>query len=899
MAAVVCPSPNPIVNENNCSGAGTSAWRLSNYSENIGGFSTKTSFAKGEDVPLKIGRNVATGTRVDITVYRTGFYGNTGGRLITAASATDVVVNNTFACRALDTTTGKLDCGNWNVTYTIPGSALPATGVYVAKLRATDAALENWIIFVVRDDNRVPEAKVLVVVPTATWQAYNTWGGKSLYFDKNGGPNSVAGTPRAVKVSFNRPLDHATEGRDRYLGPDYFMVVWLERQGYDVAYTDDVRVHQDPQELRQHEVVLITGHSEYWSLEEFNGFKAARDAGVDIASFSANTAYWKVRYEESDRTLVCYKTVQGDGSGGSGQISANDWGPDGLQGTSDDALGLDGRALTADDHPENSSTTFRDDGAPQGDVTAPPGGRVGPNLPENSLFGIMYVGDNDSTNFPLTVPAGNGAGEFASDRIWRNTGIPSNATTNIGSALVGWEWDAVPSQAQYLAQQPAGVKRLFSTNVQTANDNSWLLDEGRQRSNVPPSGQPGTVTAVKYTASSGAIVFASGTMHWAVGLSETPDPRIWQATYNILADMGAQPGTPESITLDPADGPPRAVINASPPSGPVPLTTSFDGTGSTDDQGPISRYEWDLDGDRFDDGSAATATFTYTSMGTYNARLRVTDSAGQQDIATFAVTAGSPPTAVIQSPASTTTWSVGQTMSFLGSASDGNGAPIPASGLGWQLVLVHTPPGETSHEHVLQSWTGVAQGSFIAPDHAAPSYLRLELTATDSLGLRTTVTADRPADGVVDARVTADRGSTHVRRRQRDSALRSPGDRRIGAHDRRADAAEPRNVDVSLRELVRRWRTNAHHHCSRRIDDVPGLVHALGRRRHAGGNGNCRAERRLQPPRRRRGVSHDRERKGKSFLFVYQDGGGSASEIVAGLYSDVAGKPGALLTTVA
>ena len=91
-------------------------------------------------------------------------------------------------------------------------------------------------------------------------------------------------------------------------------------------------------------MLVIPGHSEYWSREQFLNFKAARDAGVNIASFSANTAYWKVRYENGTRTMVCYKTVQGDGSGGSGRVTPNDQGPDGLVGTADDALGLDGQA---------------------------------------------------------------------------------------------------------------------------------------------------------------------------------------------------------------------------------------------------------------------------------------------------------------------------------------------------------------------------------------------------------------------------------------------------------------------------------------------------------------------------------------------------------------------------
>ena len=180
---------------------------------------------------------------------------------------------------------------------------------------------------------------------------------------------------------------------------------------------------------------------------------------MNIASFSANTAYWKVRYENGTRRLVCYKTVQGDGSGSSGRVSANDWGPDGLENTADDALGLDRLAGTADDHPENSTTTFRDNGAPPGDPNAPVPGRVGPDMPENQLFGVMYFGDNDSHNYALRVPAANPDGEYSADRIWRRAGLPLNAATSIGTNIVGWEWDSVPVQSQYLSRQPAGVKR--------------------------------------------------------------------------------------------------------------------------------------------------------------------------------------------------------------------------------------------------------------------------------------------------------------------------------------------------------------------------------------------------------------------------------------------------------
>ena len=83
---------------------------------------------------------------------------------------------------------------------------------------------------------------------------------------------------------------------------------------------------------------------------------------------------------------------------------------------------------------------------------------------------------------------------------------------------MGWEWDAVPTQAQYLSRQPAGVKRLSASDT-TSDTPSWIQDEGRARNTIPPVGQPGTVNAVRYTAPSGARVLAGGTNQWGWGLA--------------------------------------------------------------------------------------------------------------------------------------------------------------------------------------------------------------------------------------------------------------------------------------------------------------------------------------------------------------------------------------------
>ena len=149
----------------------------------------------------------------------------------------------------------------------------------------------------------------------------------------------------------------------------------------------------------------------------FDAVKAARDAGTSIVFLGANTAYWRVRFEASpvtgtpNRVMVGYKTIE------SGPAD-----PSGF-----------------------STTTWRDP--------------AGPNQPENALIGQMYIGENLADDFPLRVSAAEGK-----NRIWRYTplaDLAAGATAAIGSALVGWEWDARFDNGL----EPAGVQTLATSAV--------------------------------------------------------------------------------------------------------------------------------------------------------------------------------------------------------------------------------------------------------------------------------------------------------------------------------------------------------------------------------------------------------------------------------------------------
>jgi glucose/arabinose dehydrogenase len=198
-------------------------------------------------------------------------------------------------------------------------------------------------------------------------------------------------------------------------------------------------------------------------------------------------------------------------------------------------------------------------------------------------------------------------------------------------------------------------------------------------------------------------------------------------------------GTIRRIRFLGANNPPNAVATANPTQGPAPLTVNFDGTGSSDpDPGDTITYAWDLNGDgQYDDSTSATPTYTYAA-GSYTVRLRVTDNHGASSVSSPITISASntPPTATIVAPSATTTWRVGDVINFSGSATDAQDGQMPASALSWSLILHHCP--SNCHTHPLQTFPGVASGSFTAPDHEYPSHLELTLTATDSGGLTDT-----------------------------------------------------------------------------------------------------------------------------------------------------------------
>jgi glucose/arabinose dehydrogenase len=193
-----------------------------------------------------------------------------------------------------------------------------------------------------------------------------------------------------------------------------------------------------------------------------------------------------------------------------------------------------------------------------------------------------------------------------------------------------------------------------------------------------------------------------------------------------------------------ANSPPTVSIVATPARGAVPLTVAFDASSAMDpDPGDTLTYAWDFDGDgSFDDASGPTAVYVYGSAGDRVASVKVTDSRGAIATASQAISAGDASDGLQATIAQVApqVFQVGDLVQFSGEGRDGTQL-VAAASLRWDLVVQHCPIVDQCHPHVVQSFEGVAAGSFVAPEHGYPYHLELILRVTSADGRQATAVA--------------------------------------------------------------------------------------------------------------------------------------------------------------
>jgi N,N-dimethylformamidase beta subunit-like protein len=461
----------------------TATWQVSAPSSAaaIEGYASHTSVAAGETLELHVSTKPAARYRAEL--YRIGWYAGQGGSLV-GCLPNDCAADEAGTPEPVnspDPATGVLRAG-WPTTdsLTVPGNW--RSGYYLAKLVLTsgsDSGKSTAVPFVVRAATG-SQSDVLVVEPVNTWQAYNDWGGLSMYTD----PRS------AVEVSFDRPYAIG----DAKPTLDYPVVRFVDQFGYDASYTTDIDIDADPAELARHRLVVFPAHSEYWTKAMRDGLESARAAGVNLAFLGGNTGYWQIRYADATRrTLVEY------------------------------------RSATTDPSPDPHVKTVRWRDAPV-------------QRPECSLIGVQWQGGDDSTDrgpHDYEVSA-----RSLSDRWFASTGFKPGDSVR---GAVGGEWDSVAPECR---RSRPGLTVLFHYQGRATPQPPGVYTSTFHSTNAD---------AVRYRATSGAVVFAVGSIDFgwtlagsadgsaiAAGVTrpdQPPDPRLQRFLRNVFDDLtGPRPG---------------------------------------------------------------------------------------------------------------------------------------------------------------------------------------------------------------------------------------------------------------------------------------------------------------------------------------------------------------------
>ena len=310
---VSLPVSPTIVAEN--AKTGTAWWVVPpGASGSIEGYADKVSVQVGEVVTLHVSSSAPT---FHVEAYRMGYYQGIGARLITTSPEAPGVSQPP---PVLISPTNTIEC-SWTPSVQLTVDATWPPGAYLLKLVGATGA-HSYVPLCVRDD--MSQSAIVIMHSVTTWQAYNRWGGYSLYYGNKGGAltytqNPAGGTyaDRARIVSFDRPYcNDWAAGASDFVGNELPLIFHAEQLGLDVSYWTDVDLHEQPGLLANHRALFSLGHDEYWSTPMRTGVEGAIQRGLNVAFLGANAFYRQIRFGPSplgpDRHVICYKSAAED-----------------------------------------------------------------------------------------------------------------------------------------------------------------------------------------------------------------------------------------------------------------------------------------------------------------------------------------------------------------------------------------------------------------------------------------------------------------------------------------------------------------------------------------------------------------------------------------------------------
>lgn len=257
----------------------------------IEGYAGKVSVAQGEEVPLHITTSEAA---CEIEVARVGAKREVVWQKSGVAGKRQTIPEDASA----------KGCG-WAETVRVPVGAEWKSGYYEVRLKIADAGgkwtlrnrrtAESSAFFIVRQARPGSTSKILLQLATNTYNAYNNWGGFSIY-----AYNSLSNNA-GHRVSFQRP---AASQYSRWELP---FVQWAEANGYVLEFAANNDLEHHPEMLASYQLVLSVGHDEYWSTPMRDELEDWIGKGGNVAFFSGNTCCWQVRNEDGGNAFTCWK----------------------------------------------------------------------------------------------------------------------------------------------------------------------------------------------------------------------------------------------------------------------------------------------------------------------------------------------------------------------------------------------------------------------------------------------------------------------------------------------------------------------------------------------------------------------------------------------------------------
>lgn len=271
--------------------------RLEDYNAtrapDIEGYCSRQSVKAGESLDICVSTNPAVPFRIEI--FRTGYYGGRGARLMTTLGPFPGVTQPTPEMGEK-----QLHECRWTPATTLQIPADWVSGVYLGRLTTIPedptktSYWQSYVVFIVTDDR---PADILLQCSDNTWQAYNPWpSNHSVYTHPKGGQGPWA------DVSFDRPYGRYAQhqsvvnaplsvGSGEWLTFEFPLAYFLEQHGYDVTYASNSDLLTPDRALKT-KCFLSVGHDEYWDRRQYDSVVALRDAGVDLLFLSGNSVCW-------------------------------------------------------------------------------------------------------------------------------------------------------------------------------------------------------------------------------------------------------------------------------------------------------------------------------------------------------------------------------------------------------------------------------------------------------------------------------------------------------------------------------------------------------------------------------------------------------------------------------